>query len=99
MVQITFIDPVSQSAHSSCKDEITQRKTDISIQLWNAGKDYDKLIDTLTTKHDKKRLLANIEYKLETIYDIFNTMGTVICKTTLLVMSTQADEVAQKNKP
>ena len=46
----------------------------------------------------KKRLLASIEYKLETINNIFNTMVDVTSKTMLLLSTTQVDEVAQKDQ-
>ena len=56
---------MQQSAYNSCEYEITQLKTNISMQLKNAARDYEKLKDDSATKHDKKRLLASIELKIK----------------------------------
>ena len=52
MIRITFTDPAEQSAYDTWKAEITQKMTDISIQLQNVNKDYNKLIQAETSKHE-----------------------------------------------
>ena len=96
MAKITFLDPTVQSAYNTLKAEITQKKTGISIQLHNTSKDYDKLVQADTSKHEKRHLLTGIEYKLDTIQDFINHVGNVTSKAMTLVMNTEPDGVAQK---
>ena len=96
MVSFAFIDPTEQSAYDTSKAEIRQKKTDISIQLRSVNKDHDELIKPETTKHEKRRLLTTIDYKLETMREVLNQLGNVKSKCMARVMTTDLDDVTQK---
>ena len=50
------MDPTDQSEYKTSKAEITQKKTDISIQLCNADKEYEKLVHPDTSKYEKRHI-------------------------------------------
>ena len=97
MAKITFLRPIQQSAYSVCKDEIKLLKTSITVNIKNIERDFEKLNADVATKHDKKRYLQAINFKMESMHDMFNGLSTMTTKAIAILSTAPLEDPEQKN--
>ena len=73
-------------------------KTNITINLRNTAKDFDKLVADTATNHDKKRILQGIDFKIEAMNDTLNNLGVITTKTISMLSTAPTDEPDHKDE-